>query len=146
MEQATISYSRLLPNVAGIGANGAYAEFRPGDNTMDLATWEQVKDYPTVKNWLVSGDLVIYSPGLAAPAPLDDELTEPLLCDLNTASHDQLTQLKGIGDATASKLIELRTVKPFTSVVDARERLEAFMVSFSEALWNKALPYLTVIL
>ena len=146
MEQTTISYSRLLPNVAGIGANGTYAEFRPGDNTMALDTWEQVKEYPTVKNWLASGDLVIHKPDPAPPPPPDDEPTEPLLCDLNAASHDQLTQLKGIGDATASKLIELRTAKPFTSLEDAKMRLEASMVNFSETLWSKAAPHLTVVI
>ena len=43
---------------------------------------------------------------------------EPTGLDLNTATVEQLTALKGIGKATAERIIVHRAAKPFASVDD----------------------------
>ena len=53
--------------------------------------------------------LTVGAPGVGAAAAR---------LDLNSATHEQLTELPGIGSAKAAAIIEERSMAPFTSVDD----------------------------
>mgnify|MGYP001792862731 CR=1 FL=1 len=163
MVQAAITYSRLLSNVAGIGVNGIYAEFCPGDHTMPLDIWDQVRDYPTVRNWLDSGDLIVYESPAASEQPAsgsseatgddsgpfkdstavmdnpEEEIASIGVHDLNTATKKELESIHGIGPATAQKILDMRSQVPFTDIEDAKERL-----SLAATIWAEIAPFLKV--
>ncbi len=57
----------------------------------------------------------------AVPAFIDNSYSNSDLIDINTASKSELTELSGVGDSTAQKIIDYRSSNPFDTIEEIME-------------------------